>query len=39
MKVIRDIIPKLSQIFPCYMNEDHQNQMGMVLCRECNPFN
>jgi len=38
MKVIRDIIPELSQIFPCYMNADHQNQMGMVLCRECIPF-
>ena len=39
MKVIRDMIPELSQIFPCYMNEDHQHLIGMVLRRECNPLN
>jgi hypothetical protein len=39
MKVIRDMIPELSQIFPCYMNEDHQHLIGMVLRRECTPLN
>ena len=24
---------------PCYMDESHFNQMGMLECPECNPFN
>lgn len=38
MKVIRDFVPDLDDTVPCYMNEDHQNQEGMLWCRECNPF-
>ena len=34
---IEDVIPKLSLIIPCYLKEDHQNQMGYFMCTECNP--
>lgn len=30
-------IPELSDVVPCGMSEDHQNQMGMLRCTECNP--
>lgn len=35
---IQDVTPELSLIIPCYMNEDHQNQMGYAMCPECSPF-
>ena len=38
MKVIRDFVPELNNTIPCYMREDHQNQIGMLRCKECNPF-
>ena len=34
---IEDVIPELSLIIPCYLKEDHQNQMGYFMCAECNP--
>ena len=27
----------LDKIVPCYMQQDHQNQEGMLCCPECNP--
>ena len=30
-------VPELSIIRPCYLNDDHQNQMGYFQCSECNP--
>ncbi|OOY49157.1 hypothetical protein BOV97_13070 [Solemya velum gill symbiont] len=30
-------VPELSEIEPCYMKNDHLNQMGYLLCEECNP--
>ena len=42
MKKIVDSInaehPSLGTALPCYMSDDHQNQQGMLECRECNPF-
>ena len=29
----------LCDVVPCYLDEDHQNQLGMLKCAECNPFN
>ena len=34
---IEAVIPELSAIVPCYLREDHQNQLGAMTCPECNP--
>jgi len=34
---IDDVIPELSLVIPCYMRQDHQNQLGAAMCFECNP--
>ena len=34
---IEDVIPELSLTTPCYLSEDHQNQMGYYTCPECCP--
>ena len=34
---IENLIPELENIVPCYLMDDHQNQLGMIKCRYCNP--
>lgn len=34
---VEDLLPELKDEIPCYMNEDHQNQEGMLRCKMCNP--
>lgn len=29
--------PEMEEAQPCYMQDDHQNQEGMLRCAECNP--
>ena len=31
-------MPELSTIRPCYLEDDHMNQEGAMMCSECNPF-
>jgi len=38
MQTISDARPKLGAAIPCYLAEDHQNQLGWLECIECNPF-
>ena len=30
-------LPELDGVVPCYMQSDHMNQLGALLCSECNP--
>ena len=43
MKKIIDTInnayPTLGTALPCYLGNDHLNQMGALQCTECYPFN
>lgn len=34
---IVQVVPELSAARPCYFEEDHMNQVGMLNCVECNP--
>ena len=34
---VDSVVPELSTIQPCYMSEDHQNQLGALMCSECTP--
>ena len=34
---IESLIPELENVVPCYIMDDHQNQLGMLKCRYCNP--
>jgi hypothetical protein len=34
---IETLIPELENVVPCYLQDDHQNQLGMLGCRYCNP--
>lgn len=38
MTLIRDFVPELNDASIGCDEEDHQNQLGMLRCRECNPF-
>ena len=31
------ILPELKTTTPCMFSEDHQNQLGYLMCAECNP--
>ena len=35
---INDKNPELGTAFQCYLQDDHNNQMGALECRECHPF-
>ena len=35
---INNTYPSLATALPCYLSDDHQNQMGALQCRECYPF-
>jgi len=30
--------PSLGTALPCYLGDDHLNQIGALNCRDCNPF-
>lgn len=34
---VENVIPELTVLTPCYLQEDHQNQYGFLTCPECNP--
>ncbi|KAL4218173.1 hypothetical protein ACF0H5_004673 [Mactra antiquata] len=34
---IEQVIPELDQTQPCWMGNDHMNQLGYLMCPECNP--
>ena len=38
VETINNDHPVLAAALPCYMQDDHQNQMGAFECRECYPF-
>ena len=38
IKQIREFVPELEETVPCMMQDDHQNQEGMLRCPECTPF-
>ncbi|KAK3108066.1 hypothetical protein FSP39_000533 [Pinctada imbricata] len=38
MKKIQEVVPELMNIEPCPYSDDHQNQQGMLDCKECTPF-
>lgn len=35
---INKAIPEIANTRPCAYEDDHQNQTGMLMCKECNPF-
>ena len=39
IKKYRKMEPEFKEPKACRYNEDHQNQIGALRCRECNPFN
>lgn len=34
---IEKLLPELKDVIPCYMRDDHFNQLGMMSCKNCNP--
>lgn len=36
---IENVIPELSILIPCYLQEDHQKPGGHLTCPECTPVN
>jgi len=38
MDQINAIYPSLGTALPCYLGDDHHNQLGALQCRECYPF-
>ena len=34
---IEKLLPELENVIPCYMQDDHMNQLGMLRCKYCNP--
>ena len=38
IKHIDDANPALAAAVPCYTGDDHLNQLGVLHCPECNPF-
>ena len=37
MSEIEKHLPELQNVIPCYMQDDHSNQEGMMRCKMCNP--
>lgn len=35
---IEKAVPQLETIEPCFLQDDHQNQLGMLRCAMCNPL-
>jgi len=38
MEAINNAYPTLGTALPCYLNDDHNNQLSALECRECYPF-
>jgi len=38
VETINTAYPTLGTTLPCYLEDDHQNQIGALRCRECYPF-
>ena len=38
MELIDGAYPTLANALPCYLGDDHQNQLAALNCRECYPF-
>ena len=38
MDIMRDFVPELNSVSDGCDQIDHQNQIGMLRCKECNPF-
>jgi len=38
VELINNAYPALAGAIPCYFEDDHQNQLGALDCKECNPF-
>ena len=38
VETINTAYPTLGTALPCYLEDDHQNQIGALRCRECYPF-
>lgn len=32
------VMPEIKGFVPCYLEGDHQNQLGAMMCAECNPY-
>ena len=35
---LHKVIPELQTLVPCFLREDHMNQLGMLQCSNCNPL-
>jgi len=38
MDAINNAYPTLGTALPCYLGDDHLNQLGALQCHECYPF-
>ena len=38
LPIIEATNSELAETKPCYQNSDHMNQLGMLCCHSCNPF-
>jgi len=38
IKLVNTVYTALANATPCYFANDHQNQLGALHCRKCNPF-
>ena len=34
---IAETLPELDGVVPCYLQSDHMNELGALMCKECNP--
>jgi hypothetical protein len=37
MSSIGECVPELNGVVPCYLQSNHQNQLGYLQCAECSP--
>ena len=38
VETVNNAYPALGTALPCYLADDHQNQLAVLQCRECYPF-
>ena len=38
IEIINNTHPSLGTALPCYLHDDHMNQLAALECRECYPF-
>ena len=36
-QIMSDFVPEINDVIPCMLQEDHQNQIGMLMCSFCSP--